>query len=72
MKEEKLYAVYGDVFHDTFGIDVKLFGVFTNKNAAEHIKDSLIGTNYVHKKRAWVHEVPVDREVELEMGYYVE
>ena len=72
MKEEKMYVVFGNKWKDGYGIDLKCFGIFTNKHTAEHIKDSLIGTEYVNDDDAFVIELPVDQETEFPIVTYIE
>lgn len=80
-----LYVVHGNTYYEGYGYQETLFGIYTEKDAAESIKDLMVKELYernVKIKSACVYD-PRDIEVEIleiepnkfvnvELGEYIE
>lgn len=83
----KVYLVYGDVYFDPDGSDVRCFGIFYTKPIAEQVrlrKENEFYQQELKEKKKYRHidsrddikfeimELEMNKIVELELGGYVE
>lgn len=65
-----VYAVFGDVWEDNYGIDVRCFGVYTSPEKANEALKSL------EKKKAlrngFVDEIVTDKKTNIGVARYIE
>ena len=65
-----VYVVFGDVWEDGYGIDVRCFGVYTSPEKADKILKSL------EKKKAlrngFVEEIVIDKKTNIKVARYIE
>lgn len=80
-----VYVVHGNTYYEGYGHQETLFGIYTEKDAAESIKDTMIKELYelnVKIKSACIYdpsdieveilEIEADKFVNVELGEYIE
>lgn len=65
-----VYGVFGDIYDDPYGINVRCFGVFATPEKAEELCQSLKKNGTV--KDAFVQEFVVDEETNEYIAMYIE
>ena len=65
-----VYGVFGDVYDDAYGIDVRCFGVFTTPEKAEELYQSLKKDKTI--KDGFVQEFVTDKETNEYIAMYIE
>lgn len=84
-KEMTLYVVHGNTYYDGYGHVENIFGVYTEKDAAEAAKDLVTKQLYDENKddkftivedlsdiEVGIVEIEADKLVEIELGLYCE
>lgn len=65
-----VYAVFGDVYDDMYGIDMRCFGVFTSPEKADESFQSLKKDGTI--TRGFVQEFVTDEETNESIAMYIE
>ena len=65
-----VYGVFGDVYEDEYGIDVRCFGVFRTPEKAEELYQSLKKDKTI--KDGFVQEFVTDKETNEYIAMYIE
>lgn len=65
-----VYGIFGDVWDDGYGVDVRCFGIFTTPEKANELLESLKKDITIHD--GFVQEFVCDKETNEQIAMYIE